>query len=180
MNEKFEKLVFKNCDAATAESTLALVVLFGLSAFLLYWGIKVPFFPILLMGVGVGVGGYYTYKKFQGEFKGAPFWVKMIKENPDNIVWIKPIVTKHTVGIVITLYKERKFQFLTADGLKITMKCDSDEDQKVFFEGVNQYLYNAHIGYSLDVDNIYRQDSVSFIRNLKKNGLYTPITSYKI
>jgi hypothetical protein len=164
----FEDLIEKNCQDASIKSTLALVVIFGLSAFMFYHG-------IFLAGIAIGLAGIYAAIRFSGEYKGGKFWLAMIKENPGNIVWIKPIVTRHTAAFVLTLYKERKFQFLTKDGLKIIMLCNSDEEQQLFLEGVKKYLPDTHIGYSREMSVIYDDYPADFMNGIKKRGLYMPI-----
>jgi hypothetical protein len=174
MNRDFEDLVEKNCQDATIKAYFAVSVLFVMAGFLIYWGIKISL-GIFLIGLGVLFAGFYCINRSGGEFKGGKFWVGMIKENPDYIVWIKPIVTKHTVGFVLVLYKEKKFQFLTKHGTRIVMECSSDKDQQVFFEGIKQHLPNAQIGYSLDTDILYNEGPSNFIKNLQNKGLYHPV-----
>ena len=102
----------------------------------------------------------------------------MIKNNPENIVWIKPITAKHTVGLIVTLYKEQKFQILTADGLAVTLKCDKPNEAQVFLNGVRDHMPLAHLGYTDHIKRLYKEGPSTFIEALKEDKLYTPITMF--
>jgi hypothetical protein len=179
MNEEFEKLVKRNCEISSFNSGIAIITVFILSAFFLYQGLESSTFFLSIAGLAIGYYAYTMTKKFKGEIKGGVFWVDMIKENPENIVWIKPILQKNTVALVITLYKERHFQFLTKDGLRIVMKCDSDKDQQTFIDGIQIHLPNAQFGYSYQMVEIYSTNPENFINALSVKGMYTPISAYK-
>jgi hypothetical protein len=179
-NEAFDKLIFNKCQNATSVSVLATIAIFCLAAFLLYSGITAKFPLFIGMGLVGVVTGIYCIKYFSGELRGGQYWIDLIKTHPEKIVWIKPIVTKHTVGYIITLYKERKFQLLTKGGLKITMKCDTEEERQLFFEGIKNYLPHAHIGYSPDIAALYSSGSAKFIGSLQSRRLYTPIDVFNI
>lgn len=176
MNESYENLIRKGAGAAQAEAGLGMLLFVSFILFFVYWGFQIPF--LFIPAVIFGGIGYLIYKKLPGDFKGSDFWVDMIKNNPENIVWIKPITTKHTVGLVITLYKEQKFQMLTANGIFVTMKCDKENEAEIFLNGVKNHMPNAQLGFSHQIKNIYKQDPSQFIENLKQKGLYTPISSF--
>jgi hypothetical protein len=146
MNESYEKLMRKGASGAQSEAMMGMVLIGGIVLVCLYYSTKSAF--VLIPGAIFGAVGYVIYKKFIGDFKGPDFWVDMIKNNPDNIVWIKPITTKHTVGLVVTLYKEQKFQLLTADGLAMTMKCDDAMSSQIFIQGLRDHMPNAHVGFT--------------------------------
>lgn len=99
----------------------------------------------------------------------------MIKTRPENIVWIKPIIVKHTVGYVVTIFKESQFQLLTKDDLKVTITVDLDSERHLLFEGIRHRLPHIHIGYSAEADALYTSSPENFINALQKRGLYTPL-----
>lgn len=150
-NKQFDELILKRCSDASFKAHLALFFAFGTSAFLLFTGITTFSLLFILLGVVFVVIGYIMYSKSPGEFKGAGFWLELIKNNQDKIVWIKPITEKHTIGFVITLFEVKKIQFLTRDDISVTMECDTDEELKIFFEGIKNYLPHVHFGYNIDV-----------------------------
>ena len=174
MDKDFEGLIERSCQDSAIKSNLAVAAIFGLAAFLLYAGIKISLLLFLFGLVAVGAG-FYVINLMSGELKGGKFWLEMIKENPDRIVWIKPILVDHKVAYVFSMYKEKKFQFLTKSKMKITMVCNSEADQKVFMQGIKAYLPNAHLGYSPGVDLLYDEDAQGFVSNLTKKGLYRPV-----
>jgi len=178
MDEKFRKLIVKTCDNASLGAIFSMLMLIGLTLFFLFAGLQITFF--LILALGTGIGAYYISQRFKGDFKGGKYWATMIKDRPENIVWIKPIVTRHTVGYVFTLYKEKKFQFLTKDRLAITMTVDSEADQKIFYEGIIKHLPHAHIGYSPDMDSLYRYSPADLIDELKKTGEYYPVGGFSV
>ncbi len=177
MDESFENLIKSKAQGAQTEAYFGMALFGAFILFFVYWGFKIPFLFIPAV-VFVGIG-YLIYKKFPGDFKGQDYWINTIKNNPDNIVWIKPITTKHTVGLIVTLYKEQKFQILTSDGLSVTLKCDKALDAQILLHGVQTHMSHAQLGYSHQVKNLYKKDAVLFLQNLQQLNLYTPITSYK-
>ena len=179
MNEQFEKLIKRNCESSSFQSGMAIMAIYCLAAFFLYQGAENSSIFLGIAGLIIGIFAYKMTQKYKGEIKGGLFWVDMIKENPENIVWLKPILQKNTVALVITLYKERHFQFLTKDGLRIVMKCDSDKDQQTFIEGIQIHLPNAQFGYSYQMVEIYSTNPENFINALSVKGMYTPISAYK-
>ena len=176
MNESYENLIRKGTQGAQNEAMSAMGLLGVIGLICLYYSSKSIF--VLIPLVIFGAVGYFVYKKFSGDFKGGDFWVNMIKNNPENIVWIKPITTKHTVGLIVTLYKEQKFQILTADGLFVTMKCDNSIDSQIFLNGLREYMPHAQLGFTHQIKRIYKQGPKQFIENLKQQNLYTPISTF--
>jgi len=173
MNDQFKELLRSRVQAAQRESLLAMALFAGFILFFIYWGMKLVF--LFIPALVFAVIAYFVYKKFQGDFKGADYWLKQFEENPENVVWIKPITVKHTAGFVITLYKEQKFQILTADNLAVTLKCDKAGQAEVFLKGCQQTIPNAHIGYTVQIKSIYKKDPDEFISSLKASNLYSPI-----
>ncbi len=173
-DEKFESLVLRGCSKSSFRSRLVLIGIFAFSAYGLYMAVLGNLF-MLIITILFSILGIYGSKKFSGEFKGGEFWVNMIRKNPDNIVWIKPIIEKTTLYSVVTLFKEKQFQFLTKEKLKIRMKCDTEDEQKIFVEGVRHYLPHAQFGYSSEIASIYRDNPLTFLDTLMSKEIYTPI-----
>jgi hypothetical protein len=153
-------------------------VLFLLGCFLLYWGVRLGFAPIFIMGLLPWGGIAFLLFRFKGELKGGTYWVNLFYEHPEKIIWIKPINVRHTAAFLITLYQEMHFQVRTSDGLSITIKCDSQQDQQVFFKGLHRCTPDAHIGYDERVEHLYAQHRSQFIELLKQENRYLPVTQF--
>ncbi len=178
-DEVFEELVYKNCANSSVESLFVMLLMFGVSAIFLYFALKMKDLLFFIFSLGAFILAFYLRSKMKGRTKGGAFWVNMLINDPGNIIWVKPIVEKHTMYYVLTLYKENKFEFMTRDGHKIVMKCNSKEDQITFIEGVKHYLPHAQFGYSLPIDIVYDDDREHFLDTLKAKGIYTPIDMIK-
>ncbi len=179
MTSDHKRFIEKNCSKIQIETYLALFVLGALALFLLIFGIIIPFALLIALGLGAALGGYLIIKKSPGELKGSEFWIKQIEEKGDEIVWVKPFKTKHTLGLVITLFEENHFQIFTKEGYRIHFKCDNDKQKVLFFDLIKTYFKEAHLGFSHDIEALYKLDKERFIENLKKKSLYTPLSSFK-
>jgi hypothetical protein len=175
MDEDFEALVYENCESSSFHSKIGFVLIYIVVAFLFYWGIKLENIVLIIGAIGLGALVWYLKGKSKGVTEGGKFWVDMIRERPENIVWIKPIVTKHTAYYVLTLFTENKFEFLTKEGQKIVMNCNTREQQETFIDGVRQHLPHAQFGYSLDIAVEYDDGPEDFIDALAAKNHYTPI-----
>jgi hypothetical protein len=177
-NEQFDDLIAKKSQSAALGSIFGILILFALGAYFLYMGVVSKFFLPLIFGIGVVILGIYFLRKNDREFKGGDFWVDLLNSHPEKVVYIKPIVTKHTVGFVLTLWKEQKFQLCTINNEKILMTIDTDEERTIFFEGIQQLLPHAHIGFSYEIDALYAADPETFIATLQERQLYTPFDTF--
>jgi hypothetical protein len=72
------------------------------------------------------------------------------------------------------------FQLRTSDGLAFTIKCDSPEDQKLFFSGLMQYVPHAHYGYDAQAEQVYSAFRPQFIEMLKQQERYLPVAQLKL
>jgi hypothetical protein len=179
-DQSFIRLLEKRIQSQTYDSIFGFLVLIGLGLFVLYFGIKLFLFPLILLGAITIIWSIYLVKNhYKGELKGPEFWLDLLKTEPERIVWIKPIIEKTKVYYVFTLSSIKKFQLLTNDGLKATFSCDTDEEQRTFFNGVKTYLPHPQLGYSMDIETIYRESPKKFIEQLEKNGMYTPYDTFK-
>lgn len=177
-NEPFENLIEATSQGNALGAILGILVFFGIGGYCLYLGIAGRFFLFILMGIGFIVLAIYFLTKQDKEYKGKEYWVDLIKLHPEKIVWIKPIITKHTVGYVFTLYRDHKFQLLTTDEENIILNINTDFDRQVFFNGISQYLPHAHIGYTHEVDALFSANPETFITILQERQLYTPLDSF--
>ncbi len=173
-DEAFDKLIRSSAENASLGTLFAMLILVGLLFFVLNSAMELPIFFVPAVGIAIAI--VYFLRKFKGDFKGGYYWQTVLFEEPERIVWIKPITEKHTVALVITLFKIGKFQFLTSDGLQKTITCDSDENRSLFFRGIKQCVPHAHIGYSERVDAIYKDDPATFLLALQRANLYEPVS----
>jgi hypothetical protein len=179
-NEHFEDLIESTTQGATLAGILGVLMLFGLGAYLLYMGVTYKSFLPIIPGIGIVTLGIILLRNQDKEYKGKDYWVKLLKEHPEKIVWIKPIITKHTIGYVFTLYRDHKFQLLTTSGEQIILNIDTDIERLVFFNGIRQYLPHAHIGYTPEVDALFSANPDNFITILQERQIYRPLDAFDL
>lgn len=179
-NEHFEDLIESTTQRATLAGILGVLMLFGFGAYLLYLGGAYRSFIPIMAGLAVVVLGIALLRSKDKEYKGKDYWVKLLKEHPEKIVWIKPIITKHTIGYVFTLYRDHKFQLLTTSGEAIILNIDTDIERLVFFNGIRQYLPHAHIGYTPEVDALFSANPDNFITVLQERQIYRPMDTFDL
>jgi hypothetical protein len=177
-NEHFEDLIETTSQGATLGGILGILILFGFGAYLLYLGISYRSFIPFIAGLAIVITGIVLLRKTDKEYKGKDYWVKILKEHPEKIVWIMPIVTKHTVGFVFTLYRDHKFQLLTTSEEGITLNINTETERQIFFNGIRQYLPHAHIGYTPEVDALFSANPENFITILQERQIYRPLDSF--
>jgi len=175
MNDQFEFFLKNKFTDTRMGAYFGVVILSILSLLFLIFGIATSIFPITLVGIVFLTGVYFLARKHKGNLKSSSFWINEIKQNSQNIIWIKPNVTFHTVGYVFTFYKEQDFELLTKDKLKITINCISDKEQEIFLEGIVDCLFEAQFGFTHEVETLYHNDPTNFINSLKAREIYTPI-----
>ncbi|MDR2948572.1 MAG: hypothetical protein LBV71_05135 [Prevotella sp.] len=182
MNEEFEKLLIENREYKSKVSPLFIIICFAIAALLIYVGKEMSssysLYPIAL-GIGFIIGVIIRINRTRKEAVPDSFWIDLIQNNPDDIVWIKPIIDKTSVA-GITLLKTRDFIFYTKDKYRLTLYCVSDNDLEIFWKGIKTYLPNTHIGYSVEIKNLYEDNAETFIKSLKSNGLYMPVSSLNL
>ncbi|MBI1837267.1 MAG: hypothetical protein HYR91_08390 [Flavobacteriia bacterium] len=144
-------------------------------------GVTLPMAAVFLIGVTFAFwGGWSLISGNNGQSKGHEYWTQKIKNKPEDIVWIKPIVEKTKLYFVLTISKIYKFQLYTVDGKSATFTCDKANEQKILFDGIKHYLPHIHIGYTEDILLTYEFDPQQFLINIEKKGLYKPIDSYPL
>jgi hypothetical protein len=170
---EFLSLIFKKCEY-TLDLKIALFVIFSFSLFLLYWGIKTSLFFLIILAGLVAYFGYRLLTSRSKSANGGELWVDMIENNPENIVWIKPIIERTSYWYLITISKEHQLQILTQDGQSVIIFCDNDYEGEIFFDGIKYFLPNVHVGYSFEIEEMYKSNPSTFIYTLKKNRIYLP------
>jgi hypothetical protein len=179
-NFAFERLVRSAVSGNSIGGIVGIVVLLALALFLISFGFRLPFVPLIVMGL-IPLGGIaLIIYRFRGDLKGSDYWIDQLVQEPHKIVWIKPVNIRHTAAYVITLYNEMHFQVLNRDGLATMIKCDSPENQVLFISGMKQYAPHAHIGFTEAISHHYRSGPQQFIAELQRNGLYNPVGAMHI
>lgn len=172
-------IISHQCEKNALGAWFGVIILGAMACLFMFIGFKIPFVPAILIGILPLIGLFFIYHRFRGDFKGYDFWMDIFQNTPEEIVWIKPVVTSHTMAFVVTLYKERSFDFYTRNGLRLRINIDSLKNHRLLFDAIRSNLPHAHIGYSELVDSLYGENKNMFIKTLKDNGLYTPIGSIK-
>jgi hypothetical protein len=179
-DEEFINLVHKGTEKTSGNSNILLAVILVIFMIFCYLAVEGQSLLHFIIALLVGGLGYFIYNKSRGEFKSGHYWINLLQNNPGEFVWIKPIEVRHTVGYVIRLFSIKEFQFLTRHHEHITIVCDAEEDRKVFFRGIRNYLPHAHLGYSYEVSAIYEEGPGYFIKALEKRGLYRPAGDFDL
>lgn len=179
-NEHFEDLIETTTQGATLGGILGILVLFSFGAYLLYLGIEYRFFLPIIAGIAIAILGIILLRNQDKEYKGKDYWVNLLKEHPEKIVWIKPIITKHTIGYVFTLYRDHKFQLLTTSKEGIILNINTETERQIFFNGIREYLPHAHIGYTLEIDALFSANPENFITILQERQLYRPLDTFDL
>lgn len=179
MSEEFKKLLVENRKYKPKESPLSIAIWLIISAFFIGLGVILSsFYSIFPIGLGIGliIGMITSINRGRKEAVPESFWIDMIQNNPDNIVWIKPITNKVSVS-AIPVMKTYNFVLYTKDKHLLTLFCVSDSELDIFWRGIKTHLTNTHIGYSADIENIYEETPENFIESLKLKELYRPVSS---
>jgi hypothetical protein len=169
----FLNFIFKKCEY-TLELKITLFAVFSFSLFLLYWGIKTSLFFLIILASLVAYFGYRLLTSRSKSANGGESWADMIENNPKNIVWIKPIIERTSYWYLITISKAHQLQILTQDGQSVIVSCDNDYEGEIFFDGIKYFLPNVHVGYSFEIEEMYKSNPSTFIYTLKKNRIYLP------
>lgn len=179
-NFEFERFVRSAVSNNFLGSIAGIIILVLLALFFIGFGISIPFIPILVVGIIPVLGILLLVSRFKGDLKGSDYWIDQLVQEPQKIVWIKPINIRHTAAYVITLYNEMHFQVLNTDGLKVLIKCDSPANQHLFIRGFAQYAPHAHIGFNDAVEYCYNAGPGNFIGELQRKGLYNPVGAMQV
>ena len=176
----FNHFLSKKCDAAWAKQfySLCAIFLIFISTFVLW--VKQDYYPFLILSAISFVGGFYSYSKNKGSFKDQKYWLSLMKNHPEDFVWIKPITVKTTLGFVLTINVENHFEIFLKNNTSIRLNCSGILENKKFLEGVRHYLPHVHFGYSREVNEIFSHSAYKFTEELKSQNLYTPIDVYMI
>ncbi|MBO6515610.1 MAG: hypothetical protein JJ975_03575 [Bacteroidia bacterium] len=177
---RFKDLLVRQRDKEKQESILAIALLGFVVMVLLYFTITSPF--TLIFGsitLVFGLIGYGIVMNRKDVFlEDGRYWYKLITETPERILWIQPVVTKHTVGFVLTLYKERSFIIYTDGKSRLNIKCENSEEQTIFFYGLAKFLSEVQYGHTSKISILYNDDKATFLEKIKERGWYTPVSSF--
>ena len=180
-NEEFDHLITTKCENTSVGGIFKALFFFGVGSYLLYTGIAGFFYLLpILLGLAAIIYSVYIWRRYDSDFKGGDYWAELINTKPEDVVWIKPIVTKRKDGNVPGLFRENKFHLFTQDGLRMGTTLANDEERQVFFEGVKHLLPHAHIGYTSEIDALYFSNSENFITKLEERKWYTPIDTFEV
>jgi len=172
----FKGFISRKCQNLYITAIVKLSILSLMVIFAIYGYFEVQHEVPLIIG---GITLLYMISVFydsRGDLKGGEYWLQLIEEQPEQIVWIKPIQVSYKTGW-ITTDQELQFQILTRDKLKIRFTCDEGE-QKTLFDGAQTYLPKVHFGYSDEVSHLFDKSPKAFISQLEEEGLYQPIASF--
>jgi hypothetical protein len=172
-DEPFEDFIKNQCEKTVFAVNVGRLIIIGFCILGISYGVSNGSWPSIAAGSILLLPGIYFF--FRSHSFGGKFWLETFKTMPENIVWIKPITVKHTIWYVVTLYKTYHFQIYTRDNRSVAIDCNSDENQQVFFEGIKKYIPHAHIGYSLDIEEMYERSPEDFINALQYEHVYAPI-----
>lgn len=119
---------------------------------------------------------YYWFNRYC--FKPLKFWVDLFESNSQDLIWIKPITTKHRTYF-ITTHETYQFQLYLKDGTNIKLDYKVNE-KKTFYRMLKDHAPNAHLGYSRDVEKVYRRHRKRFLESLNEKGLYIKVSDYNL
>ncbi len=148
----------------------------GLLVLLIFIGNAEPQEFAMVIAVAIVAGMYYLFN--HRKLRPASYWIKKINENPQDIVWIKPISVKQKLGYVLTVAETPRFELL--DNKKNTLKFDVPIAKRgETMQQFKEQLPRAHYGYSKEIEKIFRKRPELFIDELQKNGWYFPVSQYE-
>lgn len=174
---KFFTLLEKGVDKAQSELAFSTLMLIALGCFFIYITLTGKSIIPLIFGTLIVSTAIYFINK-NNNAKGLKYWQDIINYNPEKLVWVKPIIEKHTVYYVVTLYKEKHFQLLDSDKKSVKISCDNEAEQKIFIEAIKHLFPHVQFGYSRHLQIIYDEQASNFISAIQDKGLYTPIDFY--
>lgn len=174
----FESFIKENINNTKFFQTLLFITFLGTSVLSFYVAIELSAPALCIYGVIMIVVAFFYHKKHRGVFKGGSYWADLATAGKDDneIVWIKPIIVKEKLAHIITVSETQHFQFHAKNGLNATINCDTDERREIFLTGIKEFLPNAHLGYTPEVNSTYEEDPRNFIHNLKAKSMYVPVS----
>jgi hypothetical protein len=119
---------------------------------------------------------YYWFNRYK--FKPLKFWIAIFEETPEELIWVKPITTKHQ-AYFITYSKSYQFQIYLKDGTNTKVDCPQSH-KKIFYRMLRTHAPHAHLGYSRDVEKIYRRHRKRFLERLNEKGLLCTVNDYNL
>lgn len=119
---------------------------------------------------------YYWFNRYR--FLPLKFWYNIIENEPDKLVWVKPITTEHK-AYFFTYSKSFQFEIYLSDGTHVKIDCP-ESHKRIFYRMIGEHTPHAHVGYSKDVAKIYRKHRKRFIQRLNEKGLYNTVEDYNL
>lgn len=171
----FVELVERNIDKTFTKLYFALLILVLIGFFLFIVVLKHIFFLFLSAGYLVLVFMmFYKSKGLKSIIKNGKYEKSIIKNNPELIVWIKPVVTKNMFYGVIKMSEEKSIHLETSTGEGIELYINNSDDLQILIKGIKTMIPHAHFGYSNKAQEIYKKDPDKFLSTLLHLDLYVP------
>lgn len=127
---------------------------------------------LLIMYLILGV----FYWSHRSEFRPFSYWINIIENEPEQVVWLKPIQIDHTAYFLVTYARSYKYELFLKNGDKLKVMCPNDKRED-FVQIFQKYTPHVHFGYSKKVAKFYQKDKSTFLENIKNAGIYLPISN---
>ena len=131
----------------------------------------------MLIALFIVFGIVYLFNR--DKFKGLKYWTEIFEDHPEELVWIKPIETSHTVALVLTVNTSYKYELFLENGSKLILETAKERIPE-FYKGIRIHAPHAHFGYSREIKKLYKKDKKNFLKNAKEKGLFRSISDYSL
>ncbi len=176
MDAKLYKLLKKGMTSNIIFVYLAVVVFIFTIVSVIMSGQLEGVEDLLTLILTMGILAAILYYMYRDQFLGPAFWTKLIEKRPEELVWIKPVTTKHKLWYVVTVSESYSVELLTSKGVKTEFAGTKQQLQNLL-EAVAVHAPHAHHGYSREVEKIYNKKKRRFAEVLKEEGLYNPLAA---
>ncbi|MCI5056512.1 MAG: hypothetical protein MRY83_10415 [Flavobacteriales bacterium] len=139
--------------------------------FLLYGGIKFGILPLTIMAFGLVLFLTLFYYLSRGSILGSSYWLNLIYESPDQIIWVKPFKVKERVALM-PVDEKMLFKLYTIGKVSITFSFEDKYEMRTFRDQFMKLIPNAHFGYSIQAQMLYKKNPSTFISTLKSTNEY--------
>ncbi len=131
----------------------------------------------MIVAIGVVFAVYYWANRHR--FKPLKFWIEVFEHHPEELIWVKPITTNHNALLVITFSKSYQYELFLKDGTHVKVDCPESR-KKTFYRMLIKHAPHAHLGYSKDVERVYKRHRDRFLARLNEKGLYRTVNDFNI
>jgi hypothetical protein len=176
-DQQFDELVLLRCQDESVGALFVILLVFVPSVFFLYLGIMIQLSQFFVIAVVAFVLAVRYALNMKSHFQSGETWLKIIKTNPEKIVWIRPVVESRK-DFIFTRHEERLW-LLTSDNRKKAITLVTEEEQQIFYEGVRHLLPHAQMGFTFQAKRLYALNPANFISALIMRGIYTPINKIR-